>query len=158
MYIHSLFLYQFFIHKDVTGTMQSKSEGNKIFLKIEYGEDIRDCLNSVLEKYHISSGEIEWGLGAAKNLEIGYYTGTEYIRKTYEGPLEMVVFHGSIASVEPRFHIHCSGAGADHIMVGGHFFSGTAIPLMEISITKFDQINIVREKSQKSGLMEATLL
>lgn len=138
--------------------MQIKSEGNIIMMKVEFGEDVKDCLNSALERFQISSGEITWGLGKIRNLEIGYHDGKEYVRKTFDEGLEIVSFHGSIASVEPRFHIHCAGAGPDHSVVGGHFFSGIAEPLMEIRITRFDEINIVREKSQKSGLMEAKLI
>ncbi len=138
--------------------MQAKSEGNRIMVKAEYGEDVKDVINSVLDKFHISSGEITWGLGKIRDLEIGYHDGKDYLRRVFRDGLEIVSFHGSIASVEPRLHIHCAGAGPDHALVGGHFFGGIAEPLLEMSITKFDEINIVREKSQKSGLMEARLI
>ena len=138
--------------------MQSKSEGNEIFVKVEYGEDVKNVLGSVLEKYQITSGEVAWGIGKLKDMELGYHNGHEYVRKTFTEGHEIVSFHGSIASVEPRFHIHCAGAGPDHGVVGGHFFGGIADPLMEIKIHRFEDINIVREKYPKSGLMEATIL
>ena len=138
--------------------MQAKSEGNTIMVKVEYGEDVKDAINSVLDKFHISSGEVTWGLGKIRDLELGYHDGSDYIRRVFKEGLEIVSFHGSIASVEPRLHVHCAGAGPDHLVVGGHFFGGIAEPLLEMRITRFEDINIVREKSQKSGLMEAKLI
>lgn len=136
--------------------MLSKIEGQNILVKMEKGEEILPTITMVVEKYGVASGTVVFGIGMIKNLEVGYFNGTEYEKKIYPENLETVSFHGSIAENDPRFHIHAACANRDHNVVGGHLFSGIADPLLEIQITKLDDVKFRREKSQKSGLMELT--
>lgn len=137
--------------------MQIQNEGNEIFLKLEKGDEILPSLESVATEFHISSGEIIWGVGMIRKLQVGYFNGKEYEKEIFENALEVVSFHGSIAENEPRFHIHASCAGQDHGVVGGHLFGGFADPLMEIRVRKFDRIHAVRKDNPKSGLRELFL-
>ena len=66
----------------------------------------------------------------------------------------VVGIKGSIADDKNRFHIHIGVARKDHKLYGGHFFSGTADPLMEIKITKFDQAEFTRKYNPVSTLNE----
>jgi len=136
--------------------MLSKIEGQNILVKMEKGEEILPTITKVVEKYGVASGTVVFGIGMIRNLEVGYFNGTEYEKKIYPENLETVSFHGSIAENDPRFHIHAACANRDHNVVGGHLFSGIADPLLEIQITKLDDVKFRREKSQKSGLMELT--
>lgn len=134
--------------------MQSKIENNVIMAKFEMGEDVIDCLKTIVDQYKILSGVVEWGIGRIRDLEVGYFDGKEYRKKTIDTPLEILSFHGSIASDEPRFHIHVAGAGEDHLSKGGHLFSGVVEPLLEVQIRKFDDIKLQRRLSEKSNLKE----
>ncbi|MCW6169039.1 MAG: DUF296 domain-containing protein [Thermoplasmatales archaeon] len=138
--------------------MQHFLDRRELFLKIEKNESVQNEILGALNLYEIMSGEVTFAIGMIRNLEVGYFDGKEYLKKMYPENLEIVSFHGSIAENEPRLHIHCAGANKDHSVVGGHFFSGVADPLLEVKITKFDGIKLGREKNPASGLSELTIL
>ncbi len=138
--------------------MQHFLDRRELFLKIEKNESVQNEILGALNLYEISSGEVTFAIGMIRDLEIGYYNGKEYEKKAFSDPLEIVSFHGSIAENEPRLHIHCSGANKEHNVVGGHFFSGIADPLLEVKITKYDSLRLGREKNSQTGLMELKIL
>ncbi len=134
--------------------MISDMEKNYIILKIEQGEDIEESLNQIIEDYAIFSGLVVFGIGMIRDLEIGYWNGKDYVKEKLKEPGELVSFHGSITSNEPRLHIHAAVALSDHIIRGGHFFSGKADPLMEIYILRLEEVVLKREKNPSTGLNE----
>jgi predicted DNA-binding protein with PD1-like motif len=137
--------------------MQSKSEGNSIILKLEKNENVQEKILEAAEKYGVSSGTILWAVGMIRDLEIGYFNGKEYEKEVFGDALEVVSFHGSIASNEPRLHIHVSGAQKNHSVIGGHMFSGSADPLLEVHILKLDETTLKRSLNEASGLKELTI-
>ncbi len=134
--------------------MQSNVENNIITVKFEANEDVLSNLNILVDKYSIKSGFIDMGIGMIKNLKIGYWDINKYDELLIEDRSELVAFHGSIADDRNRFHIHIGVARKDHGLYGGHFFSGTADPLMEVKITKFDNIEFTRKYNPVSTLNE----
>ncbi len=134
--------------------MISDIEKNYIILKIEKGEDIEESLNQVIEDYAIFSGLVVFGIGMIRDLEIGYWNGKEYIREKMKESGELVSFHGSITSNDPKLHLHVAVALSDHLVRGGHFFSGKADPLMELYILRLEEIVLKREKNEVTGLNE----
>lgn len=137
--------------------MLMQKDKNEFFVKLERGEDVLDTLTGVLEKNEITSGEVIWGVGMIRKLQVGYFNGKEYEKEIFDKALEVVSFHGSIADNEPRFHIHTSCAGQDHHVVGGHLFGGVADPLLEVRIRKFENIKATRKDNPKTGLREIFL-
>ncbi len=137
--------------------MISDMEKNLIIAKIEKDENLLESINSLIEDYGIYSGLIIFGIGMLKNLEIGYWNGKLYEKKIVEEPGELVSFHGSIASNEPYVHAHVAVATKDHTVVGGHFFNGTADPLVELHILRLEEIALKRKLNDKSGLQELSL-
>ncbi|MCL4334081.1 MAG: DUF296 domain-containing protein [Candidatus Thermoplasmatota archaeon] len=134
--------------------MISDIEKNYIVVKLEKGDDVGESLTGVLEDYGIYSGLIEFGIGMIKDLEIGYWNGKEYEKVKLQIPGEVVSFHGTVSSNDPRLHIHVSVALKDHSVMGGHFFSGIADPLMEIHLLRLEEIVLKRELNKGSGLKE----
>jgi len=134
--------------------MQDRSENNIIVAKFEANEDVLSNLNLLVDKYSIKSGFIDMGIGMVKNLKIGYWNVNKYDELFIEDRSELVAFHGSIANDKNRFHIHIGVARKDHELYGGHFFSGIADPLMEIKITKFDNIEFTKKYNSVSTLNE----
>jgi predicted DNA-binding protein with PD1-like motif len=134
--------------------MISDIEKNYIVVKLEKGDDVGESIIEVLEDYGIYSGLIEFGIGMIRDLEIGYWNGKEYEKAKMPTPGEVVSFHGTVSSNDPRLHIHVSVALKDHIVKGGHFFSGTADPLLEIHILRLEEIVLKRELNKNSGLKE----
>jgi hypothetical protein len=137
--------------------MQVKREGNRIFVKLEKGDDVLGSLEKIVKENEVKSGEILWGVGMIKGLTVGYFNGKEYEKETFNDNLEVVSFHGSIAENEPIFHIHSSCAGKTHAVVGGHLFGGVADPLLEVSISVFESIRAERKVNPASGLKEISI-
>lgn len=131
-----------------------KRDGDELLLKLEKGEDVLSTLTEAIDSNDVVSGEILWGLGRIKDLQVGYFNGVEYDKKTFDQTYEIVSFHGSITENEPRFHIHVAGAGKDYTLVGGHLFGGIVDPLLEVSIKKFNNIKTERKDNPKTGLRE----
>lgn len=134
--------------------MQDNIENNLIVAKFEAGEDVIENLNKLVDKYNIKSGFIDMGIGMIKSLRIGYWNIDKYDELDIEDRSELVAFHGSIADDKNRFHIHIGVARKDHQLYGGHFFSGVADPLMEVKITKFEEVKFTRKYNAKSTLNE----
>ncbi len=134
--------------------MQIKNEGNIIIAKFDAGEDVISNLNAIVDKYDIKSGLIDFAIGMLKDTTIGYWDNDHYEKLNIPERIEIVSFHGTIAGNDPKYHIHMSGARSDHMIYGGHFFLGTADPLLEVRITKLDDISLTRELNETSKLNE----
>lgn len=134
--------------------MISDIERNYIVVKLEKGNDIGESINQVIEDYGIYSGLVVFAVGMIKDLEIGYFNGKGYEKEKLEQPGEVVSFHGTISSNEPTTHIHVAVANRNHDVKGGHFFQGTADPLLELHIVKLEEIVLKRELNKTSGLKE----
>lgn len=137
--------------------MISDIEKNYIVVKLEKGEDVGESIIEALEDYGIFSGLVEFGIGMIRDLEIGYFNGKEYEKVKLPMPGEVVSFHGSVSTNDPRLHIHVSVALKDHTVKGGHFFAGIADPLMEVQILRLEEIVLKRELNPNSGLKELTI-
>ncbi len=138
--------------------MQVRREGNRIFAKLDKGENVLEMLDKIVKEQKVRNGEILWAIGMIKGLQVGYFNGREYEKQLFPENLEVVSFHGSIAEDEPRFHIHSACAGKNHGVVGGHLFGGVADPLLEISISVFENIRAERKVNHASGLKEISLI
>jgi hypothetical protein len=137
--------------------MISDIEKNYIVVKLEKGEDVGESIIETLEDYGIFSGLVEFGIGMIRDLEIGYFNGKEYEKVKLPMAGEVVSFHGSVSTNDPRLHIHVAVALKDHTVKGGHFFSGIADPLMEVHILRLEEIVLKRELNPNSGLKELTI-
>ena len=104
--------------------------------------------------FHPRSIPISYYHNNIDTADFGYFNGKEYVHKIIETPGEVVSFHGSIASSDPRFHFHASIALMDHGVVGGHLFNAVVSPLMEIQVTRLRGIHLSRKLNEKSGLKE----
>jgi|YelNatPaOPRAMG01_1025707.scaffolds.fasta_scaffold00234_10 predicted DNA-binding protein with PD1-like motif len=137
--------------------MLHRRENDTIIIKMESGEDVLESLGRIAEFYRIESGTIQWGIGMLHDIEVGYFNGKEYEKQKYVESAEIVSFHGSIASNDPRFHVHLSFAGRDHAVHGGHLFAATVDPLLEVEIHVVSTINISRVINKNSGLKEISI-
>ena len=135
--------------------MHGKEENGFVALKLDNDEDFFECLNRAIIDFQIKSGYILMGIGMLKDSEIGFFGGTEYITKHLAEPHELVSMQGSISTKgETIIHIHCSLAGPDHTLLGGHLNKGTVNVINEILIKKVEVIELGRNLNPKSGLKE----
>lgn len=134
--------------------MKSKEEDDLVFVKLERDDSVMQSLEKACDLHSIKSGVVVWGIGMFRTADFGYFNGKEYVHKVIEIPGEVVSFHGSIASSEPKFHLHASIALPDHGVIGGHLFNAVVSPLMEIQINKLRGIVLKRRLNEASGLKE----
>ena len=135
--------------------MKSRRDGNALIVRLEDGEDLITSLEKALSMNNVSSGIILTGIGMLRDFEIGYYDGKEYLKKRIEKPHELVALHGSIASAPEgmRLHIHAALASPEHDIIGGHLFGGKVCVVNEISILALENIGLVRNRDERTGLM-----
>ena len=137
--------------------MQYSEEKDTIIVKLDRGESVIPALETICSESSVSSGTIVWGIGMLRNTEIGYLNGKNYEKRIVEINAEVVSFHGSIADSTPRLHVHVGLALRDHSIVGGHLFSGTVDPMMEIQILRLRSVSLTRTVNPHSGLNELTI-
>lgn len=135
--------------------MHGREENGLIALKLDHGEDFYECLNKAIIDFQIKSGYVLMGIGMLRDAEIGYFDGTEYHAMHLAEPHELVSMQGSISTKdEVIIHIHCSLAGPDHNIVGGHLSRGTVNVINEVLIMRLDEIGLGRNLNPKTGLKE----
>ncbi len=105
---------------------------------IERNEKLAAVLNDIVAKHKIKGGLIS-GLGALKDVEMGYYElgKRDYIRKTFsEEDYELISLNGNISLKDgkPYCHLHASLGCSDFSVFGGHLFEATVAVTCEISI------------------------
>lgn len=117
-------------------------------LRLVRGEEIISSLRYFVQKKKIPSG-ILWGIGAVKNVEIGYFDDKrkEYLKKKFRKSLEILSLSGSISCIEnkPYVHIHCVLGDEKLKGFGGHLFSGITSATAEIYIYPLNK-KIYRKK------------
>ncbi len=140
--------------------MQSSIDKDIILVKLEDGEDLFPSLEEIIAKYKIGSGMFLGAVGMLENFEIGYFTGTEYIGEFHKTPHELLHLGGSIAQVEgrPMLHIHCSLAGPDYTVMGGHLKKAKVKVLNEIFIRRFNDVMLTRELNPGTELWELKIV
>lgn len=114
------------------------NEKNRQIIIIERGEKLADVLNRAVTEQKILGGLIS-GLGALKDVEMGYYEldKHDYIRKTFsEEDYELISLNGNISlrDGKPYCHVHASLGRSDFSVFGGHLFEATVAVTCEISI------------------------
>lgn len=93
-----------------------------------------------------------------RDFEIGFFEKGAYERKLYEEPFELVGCQGSISTKgETTIHIHCSVAGPDHGVIGGHLNSATVHNVNEIFIRRFTNVKLDRVLNPETGLKELSV-
>lgn len=135
--------------------MHGKEEDSIVALKLDSGEDIFQCLHKAIKDFDIKSGYVLMGIGMLRDIEIGYFDGDKYLTKSLEEPHELISLQGSISTKdEIVIHLHCSLAGPDHNIIGGHLSKGTVNVINEILIKKVDEIELGRNLNPGTGLKE----
>jgi predicted DNA-binding protein with PD1-like motif len=77
-----------------------------------------------------------WGIGAVKDIVLGYYDLGEkrYIKREYPGVWELVSLFGNLALLEGERLLHAHGVLSNDAMetIGGHIFGFTTAATVEL--------------------------
>lgn len=112
-------------------------------------------LTQYLYEHKLQGGMIS-GLGALKNVELGYYDLHQqtYIRKTFDqDDYELLNLTGNYAFKEhqPLVHVHATLGARDFSTFGGHLFEATVAVTAEVSVTPLGKMPC-RQFDQQTGL------
>lgn len=132
--------------------MKFKIKDNFIMALFEEGEDPQKNLIE-LAKNVDSNLVILSAIGMIENPEIGYFNGTEYETKVFEGCFELLGYHGNVVNSDNGFtsHIHITIADENHQVYGGHLLSGHVHLMNEVIL------GILKEKFIKAFDEKTTL-
>ena len=117
------------------------------FLRLSDGEELHLSIAAACEEYSIDSAIILGGLGMAREITFGWYTGKEYLRERVEGTFEVASLSGDVSRREGTLypHIHAVFNGMDHASLGGHILKVVAFHNMEVFIRPLRSIRLNRE-------------
>jgi predicted DNA-binding protein with PD1-like motif len=115
--------------------MQYKKFANTYVIRLERGDEIIDSLKTLMEKEDIRGGFF-FGLGAVKNVSLGYFDveKKEYKEKSFMQDFELTSMVGDVAFSGDKIivHAHVTLAGEDFKAVAGHLNKATVTATTEI--------------------------
>jgi hypothetical protein len=132
--------------------MESKKDGDLIFLRFDNNENFLKELGIFLESEKLFSGVFLSGVGMFKNFKIGWFSSIKekYMSDSFKTPHELVSLSGNISLKDEKAfsHIHVSLAGEDKKIIGGHLFEAYVCNTVELFIKK---TNFDLYRKQRSG-------
>ena len=134
--------------------MKSRREGDRIFIRLETGDDVHASLTAAAEKHGVASGWFS-GIGAASGVELGYYDlkRKDYNRWEVAGDVEFASASGSLGLVngKPFVHLHAVVSDRDCVTHGGHLFRATTGATLEFLLL-VGEGTIERTPDEATGL------
>lgn len=123
-------------------------------LKLELGEKIKDSIETFAKKEGIESAAF-FGIGAAKNADLGFYLlkTKEYQNKTIKDEFEVASCSGnlSIFQSKPSAHIHIVLSDNKFQTTGGHLNEATVTGTLEVMMFP-DKKFLERKFDSSTGL------
>ena len=106
------------------------------FLRLSDGEELHSSIAAACEEYSIDSAILLGGLGMAREITFGWYTGKEYVRERMEGTFEVASLSGDVSRREGVLypHIHAVFNGMDHASLSGHVLKVVTFHNLEVFI------------------------
>ncbi len=122
---------------------------NSMMVRFKDGE----TLPTGLTELGVKSGVIVNGVGMLRDLELGYWDGSNYVIEKIPEPVELLSLQGNIGvkDGEPVVHAHVAVAKKGGAAYGGHILRATVHNTAEVFIYKFGVIRLLR-KMEETGL------
>ena len=122
--------------------MKYIKSGSDYIIRIDRGEEILTCLESLAEKEDIRLGSFS-GLGAADRVKIGIFLTDirQYKSEVYTGDFEIASLFGTVSRKDGKPYLHCH-ATIGNITKGetyaGHLSEARISGTCEISLRKLE--------------------
>jgi len=99
--------------------MESTRYEDRIFARLERGEEVLTCLEELRDQYDIANGFLQ-GIGAVDRVKLGNYDveTEEYREEEFEGTFEVPSFSGNIGP--DKIHAHITVSDPDFNPRAGH--------------------------------------
>jgi uncharacterized protein len=134
--------------------MEAIKDGDVWFLRLDKDEDLFSTLETWAAENGMKSGHLS-GIGALKNVELGFYhlRTQHYDRKEFPDEAELLSLDGNLCVLDgkPFFHIHTVLGNQSFEAFGGHLFSAKVAVTCEINFRPFQQ-EITRVHNEEIGL------
>ncbi len=134
--------------------MQYKKYGDKIFLRLDRGDEIAESVKAVAEKENIDAASVS-GIGATDDFTIGVFDESkkEYEKYSFCGNHEITALVGNVSRMEGKayVHLHITCAGNGGKIVGGHLLSATVSLTAEIIISAIPA-TVSRKRDAAEGI------
>lgn len=134
--------------------MKTRREGNRIFIRLETGEEVHPSLVAIAERERVSGGWLN-GIGAATEVELGHYSFArkDYDRVSVEGDVEVATVSGTLGIVDgnPFVHLHAVVSDRECVTRGGHLFRAIAGATLEFVLI-VAEAPIERTPDEATGL------
>ncbi|NOR17859.1 DUF296 domain-containing protein [candidate division WOR-3 bacterium] len=117
--------------------MDYKKIGEKVFVRIDSGEEIVETLTQVCKNLDITAGTIT-GIGATDKAIVGLFDvkTKKYHSKELVGDHEIAPVYGNISTMnnEVYLHLHVNLCNSEHKYFGGHLTSAVVSATFEAVI------------------------
>ena len=138
--------------------MDYKKFGDKVFVRIDKGEEIVETLKQICEKLGIKAGTIT-GIGATDKAVIGLFDveNKKYHSTELVGDHEIAPIYGNISTMneEIYLHLHINLCNAEHKSFGGHLTSAVVSATCECVIDIINgEINREFDENIKLNLLK----
>ncbi|MCF4112910.1 MULTISPECIES: PPC domain-containing DNA-binding protein [Dethiosulfovibrio] len=103
-------------------------------LHIEDGENLHGCIVTACRGSNVDSAVVISGLGMVSSVTFGWFTGKEYLKKNYDGTMELISLSGDISFRRDGMYPHLHGvfSSPDHQVIGGHIMEAIAMRNIEL--------------------------
>ena len=128
--------------------IQARS-GDDLVCRLEDGEDLFPSLLAL----EVSSGVILNGVGMLRDLELGYWEGSQYLVERVAEPVELLSLQGNLALFGRERVIHCHAVVARRggAALGGHLLRATVHNTTEALVRLLPGVRLDR-REERSGL------
>ena len=120
-------------------------------VRLQDGEDLVDALRQLGS----DSALILSGIGMVRDVELGYWNGSEYEIHAYPDPAELLSLQGNLATDDAGqriAHVHLALSRQDGSVRGGHLVAATAHNTLEMGLLPLEGIALDR-KPESNGLV-----
>jgi predicted DNA-binding protein with PD1-like motif len=129
--------------------------GRKLMGRFEYGADLLQALEEMVEKEGIKAGTISL-IGAVQEAKVGYFNQATKEYKTIDFPenMEILSCTGNISLKDgnPFVHVHILFGDREGKAWGGHLLPGTKVFAAEFVIEEIEGIHLEREYNAVTSL------
>ena len=109
-------------------------------VRLDPGEDLLGQLQSFAAEEQITAGHVT-GLGSIDKITLGFLDpeAKEYVRRTFDEPMEVAQLTGTISTDDdkPMIHAHAVVAPRELLAYAGHVHAARVGVVMELIVTSF---------------------
>jgi len=131
--------------------MDSVRHEDRIFVRLERGEEIISSLEDLRAKYKIENGFLQ-GIGAVDRVKLGNYNveEQEYREEEFNGSFEVPCFSGNIGP--DKIHTHITVSDESFVPKAGHCGVARVSGTFELIIVTSEEIPLRHQFDPETGL------